>query len=81
MYLNETSLNLILEAKNEIKIKHPGAFTDWCKQQGFGGVTCDCICKAMATNDKTLHKRASFAYTFGFKEHGKTCDCMEKRKK
>ncbi len=81
-YLNESAIKMILEnEKPEIEIKHPGAFTDWCKKQGFNGVTCECICKAMATNDKTLHKRAIFAYNFAFKRHGKTCECMEKRKK
>jgi len=69
------------EIKNQIKISHPGAFTDYCKKQGFSGVTCDCICKAMASNDKTLHKRANFAYNFGFKKKGQTCSCMEKQGK
>ena len=83
MYLNETSIKIILESaeKSKIEIKHPGVFTDWCKKQGFDGVTCECVCKAMSTNDPTLHKRANFAYTFAFKNHNKTCECMEKRKK
>jgi len=80
-YLNENTFNKLFIIENEIKISHPGAFTDYCKSQGFDGVTCECICKAMKSNDKTLHKRANFAYNFGFKKKGKTCDCMEKDKK
>ena len=74
-YLNENALRMIRETE-EIEIKHPGAFTDWCKSQNFDGVTCECICKALKTNDKVLHKRAIFAYNFGFKKNGKTCDCV-----
>ena len=83
IYLNESALKLLIEnsEKPKIEIKHPGAFTAWCKKQGFDGVTCECICKAMATDNPTLHKRANFAYNFAFKRNGKTCDCMEKRKK
>ena len=88
MYLTENTIIKLSEIitimeneKPKIEIKHPGSFTAWCKKQGFDGVTCECICKAMATDNPTLHKRANFAYNFAFKRHGKTCDCMEKRKK
>ena len=88
IYLNETTTYKLLKIinlnelnENDIKISHPGAFTDYCKSQGFDGVTCECICKAMKSNDKTLHKRANFAYNFGFKKKGKICKCMEKLKK
>jgi len=63
--------------KLKLEIKHPGAFTEWCKEQGFEGVTCECICKAMKTDDPVLHKRANFAYNFGWRRNGKTCACME----
>ena len=87
MFINENAIkklykiNFIVEnEKPKIEIKHPGAFTSWCKSQGFDGVTCECICKAMSTDNPTLHKRANFAYNFAFKRNGKTCECMEKRK-
>ena len=80
-YLNNKAIQHILEEteKLDIEIKHPGKFTDWCKSHGFEGVTCDCICKAMSSNDPKLHKEANFAYNFGFKKNGKTCDCMAKK--
>ena len=42
-----------------------GAFTAWCKKQGFGGPSIACVRKALAvakkTGDKTLRGRALFA--------------------
>lgn len=38
-----------------------GAFTAWCKRQGFGGVTQACINKAKASGNTTLVRRAVFA--------------------
>jgi hypothetical protein len=67
--------------KVKLIIKHPGAFTKWCKDQGFEGVNCECICKALKTDDPTLHKRANFAYNFGFKRNGRTCKCVEELRK
>ena len=73
------------EGKRPIKISHPGAFSKWCKQQGYvdddGHVTCECICAGLKSKSEKIRKRANFAYTFGFKEHGKTCDCVEEIKK
>lgn len=48
-------------------IKKPGAFTAWCKRQGFSGATESCIEKAIAvakrTGNKTLLRRAYLART------------------
>jgi len=67
--------------KPKIEIKHPGAFTKWCIEQGFEGVTCECICKALETDDPVLHKRAIFANNFGIrKKLGKDCECVKKWK-
>jgi len=63
--------------KPKIKLKHPGAMTEYCKENGFDGVTCGCLCKAMKEEDPVWHKRAMFAYNFGFKRNKKTCACME----
>jgi len=71
--------------KIKIKIKHPGAMTEYCKKKGYDGVTCGCLCEAMNDPDPVWHKRANFAYVFGFRKNGKQCACMEeiykKRKK
>ncbi|RLJ03383.1 MAG: hypothetical protein DRP08_03615 [Candidatus Aenigmatarchaeota archaeon] len=40
-----------------------GAFTRWCKAQGYGGVTEVCIAKGLAAGG-TIAKRASLARTF-----------------
>ena len=71
------------DGKKKVKlvIKNPGAFSKWCKDQGFEGVTCECVCKALKTDDPTLHKRANFAYSFGFKKNGKSCKCVEDLRK
>ena len=61
----------------KLVIKHPGAFTKYCEDNGYKGVTCGCICKALKTDDKKLKKQARFAYQFGFKKNKKTCKCVE----
>ena len=45
-------------------VKKPGAFTAWCKQQGFGGVTQSCIDKGKQSNNVTIKRRANLAQTF-----------------
>ena len=45
-------------------VKKPGAFTAWCKQQGFGGVTNACINKGMHSKNTTIKHRALLAKTF-----------------
>ena len=40
-----------------------GAFTRWCKAQGYGGVTEACIAKGLAAGGTTA-KQASSARTF-----------------
>jgi len=37
-----------------------GSFTAWCKRQGFGGVTCECIRKGLKQGGK-IAKKAAFA--------------------
>jgi hypothetical protein len=38
-----------------------GSFTAWCKSQGFGGVTTECIRKGLASKSKAIRKKAAFA--------------------
>lgn len=38
-----------------------GAFTRWCKQQGYGGVTQECIAAGLKSDNPTIRKRANFA--------------------
>ena len=41
-----------------------GAFTDWCKSQGYGGVTKECIAAGKRSEDPKTRKRANLASTF-----------------
>lgn len=54
-----------IDEKNWIQgaVKHPGAFTQWCKSQGYDGVTQDCINKGKSAGGTTA-KRANLAQTF-----------------
>lgn len=45
-------------------VKHPGAFTEWCKKQGYKGVTQECIEKGKKSRNPTTRKRAVLAETF-----------------
>jgi len=56
---------LYAEAEKFIQkaIKKPGAFTEWCKRQGFDGVTSECIRRGMASDDPKTRKRAALAKT------------------
>jgi len=59
---------LIEEAlKIKIKKENRGKFTSWCKEQGFPGVTCECINKGLAAGG-SLAKEANFARNFGHPE-------------
>ena len=59
--------------KLKIKLKHPGAFTEYCKRQGYDEVNCECICKALKSKDTLTRKRANFARNFSHKE----CKCED----
>lgn len=45
-------------------VKNKGAFTKWCKQQGYDGVTQECIEKGKKSKNPTTKKRAVLAETF-----------------
>ena len=45
-------------------VKHPGAFTRWCKQQGYNGVTEECIQKGCKSDNETIRRRACLAKVF-----------------
>ncbi len=44
-------------------IKKPGAFTEWCRRQGFSGVTRECIEKGKRSSNPTTRRRAVLAET------------------
>ena len=49
-------------------VKRPGAFTQWCKRQGYSGVTDSCIARAKKIakkrKDRKLMARATLAQRF-----------------
>lgn len=45
-------------------VKRPGAFTAWCKKQGFKGVTAECIAKGRASKNTRVKRMAVLAQTF-----------------
>jgi hypothetical protein len=45
-------------------VEDPGAFTAWCKQQGFDGVCEECIAKGKASDDTHMVRMATLAQTF-----------------
>ena len=45
-------------------VKHPGAFTEYCKRKGFDGVTQECINEGKKSSNPTVRKRATLAETF-----------------
>lgn len=52
-------------AAEAIKRHHTkGAFTRWCKSQGFSGVTDECIAKGLASKNPTTVRRANLAKQF-----------------
>ena len=44
-----------------IRKSRRGAFTAYCKRQGFGGVTQACIAKGLRSKDPRVRKMANFA--------------------
>ena len=70
--------------KLNIKLKHPGAFSKWCSENGYitkdGHITCTCICKALDTDDIQLHKQATFLLNMNKKFKNK-CKCFRKKKR
>ena len=47
--------------KINIKPSMEGSFTAWCKRQGFGSVTQECIAKGLASKDPRIRRKANFA--------------------
>jgi len=45
-------------------VKRTGSFTEYCKKQGFSGVTNKCIAKAKKSKNPKTRKRAVLAETF-----------------
>jgi len=45
-------------------VKKPGAFTAYCKREGFKGVTQACIKKGCNSKNPTTRRRACLAKTF-----------------
>jgi len=49
-------------ARSKMKKKGTvGAFTEWCKRQGYSGVTSACIEKGLKSKSLTIKRRAAFA--------------------
>ncbi len=44
-----------------IKPKNRGTFTAYCKRNGYGGVTSECIAKGKKSPNSKTRKRATFA--------------------
>jgi hypothetical protein len=44
-------------------IKHPGAFSEWCRRQGYDGATKECIEKGKKSSNPTIRRRAVLAET------------------
>jgi hypothetical protein len=51
-------------------VKHPGAFTAYCKSQGFNGVTAKCIQHGRSSSNATIRRRANLAATLRKMPHG-----------
>ncbi len=41
-----------------------GAFTEWCKKRGYGGVTAKCIEEGLRSKNAHVRKMANLAKTF-----------------
>jgi len=54
-------IHLAKQPKIKINPEHKGAFTSYCKQQGFNGVTNECIEKGLKSDDPEIRKQANFA--------------------
>lgn len=44
-----------------IKPSHKGRFTDWCKRNGYGGVTSQCKAAGKRSKSASVRKQATFA--------------------
>lgn len=44
-----------------IKKKNQGSFTEYCKRNGYAGVTGGCIEEGLASKSAKINKRAMFA--------------------
>lgn len=47
--------------KNAVHPSKVGSFTEYCKRQGYGGVTAGCIQAALKSRSKVIQHRAEFA--------------------
>jgi len=47
--------------KISIKKSKEGSFTAWCKSQGYGGVTRECIAAGLRSKSPAIRKKANFA--------------------
>lgn len=69
--INKSRIIEIIEEMEKLSIhlnpKNKGKFTEYCKRNGFQGVTCECIKKGLAAGGQ-LAKEANFARNFGHKE-------------
>jgi len=64
--INKEKIEDVLKPK--IKIKHPGAFTEWCSKNNFNEVNCSCIKKGLLDKNVSIRKMANFARNFGHPE-------------
>ena len=63
--------NWIQKAKNKMEKKGTtGAFTSWCTDRGYGGVTDKCIEEGLSSKNITTRKRAQFAKNVQKKKEG-----------
>jgi hypothetical protein len=72
MFTEMYELKKIQEAKGDLDLDDlkTGAFTKWCKDNGYGDVNCKCICAGLKAGG-VIAKRANFANVFG--KHD--CEC------
>lgn len=49
------------KSKIKIKEKNKGKFTEWCKRNGYGGVTKACIAAGLKSDNPDVRKMANFA--------------------
>lgn len=57
----DTSVEMEDKSNIHIKKSRQGSFTKWCKQQGFSGVTQECIQKGLKSKNPAIRKKANFA--------------------
>ena len=55
----------IQDAKESMKRRGTeGAFAAWCKEQGYGSVTAECIAQGLKSKSPTIRRRAGLAKAF-----------------